>query len=243
MSDPKIKTNNFSNLFNNLIRLLSTPPESAVFKWDIPHGVEKLLDVYSSNNRQESCYLDETATCYNPYKSEKNVQLTQVAACPGPLPINSGSHKTIFDLNYRGERFVIAVEERESFGCAFEGENIFIGAETLNGRTLARSKSFATNLVEHAIYLATGTRPLIEETRTLLSYDTRPGMDKPIEVSRYDIEVTSADTVLDQGCELSSNSKGCAAFIFEGLIEYGHYMATQELESTQYIFHRNHGWK
>lgn len=215
MTSNSYETPPIMQMFVDVWKWLRSSPQTHVFRWDVPHELEVLQDKYSGRDRQMPCYLDPNATCYSPQKKLPEVELYQTAICPKPMSINSGSHKTIFDLTLRGERFAIAVEEMESFFCTFEGEKIIIGAATTVGKGLLATHEFPIDLLEKAIESLTGTRPMMERVSILPNYDSRPGMDKPIIKDRFKIEVVPIAEIMDRGCDLTLEAKGCALFIFD----------------------------
>lgn len=201
-------------------------PASKRVEVDIPHSFEAWLQERASAFKTADCPVTGAAACYqfqDTCVSSSNLELHHITVCDVPLHFtvfgrswtpNSGSHRIVADIHYRGEPFVIVMEEEENIQCGFEANLIYIGAMTAAGREMADEKSFTFNLVTQIILTATGILPEIEGTRLVPEFDFRamkterepPRLRK---VDSFKFSLVDGDALSRQGCTLSAAARHC----------------------------------
>lgn len=205
---------------------------------DLPHTLEQVLPCVEGEEcrrfPEPICDVDLNATIYGfasvPEKDASDLKLDRVVLCDKPVWFhlfgksyspNSGTHRVLFDSTFLGERFIIAIEEREKITCRFKGDAILIGVEKgglVSKMAEEMGEDFATEMLTHLIYSAIGVVPVLTNGMPWMEHD--PDFFAPLcpvhyseEQKRFEFEIVDVNTIINGGCNLySPEAKGCFLF-------------------------------
>lgn len=179
---------------------------------DVPHIYQKLLQQSLIEGRTKPCITDLPGACYKSTNKDNynDVTFEKAIVCNKPTGINSGSHRILIHGTYKGERYVMSVEEKESFFCSPRGDIIRISSYSEAGaKTLEAGKErLPIELLSSFIFISTGhsaTYPEYVCKNTML----RKALSGTTYFPRFLIRIDNPYAIEARGCRLTKEASSC----------------------------------